>query len=323
MRVTEHLSNRKRSLISFEILPPLKGKNISALYRTIDKLLEFEPPFINVTYHRAEYKFKQRENGMFEKVYIRKRPGTVGICAAIKYKYGIDTVPHLVCGGFSRMETEDALMDLNYLGIDNVLLLRGDAMHNERNFVRHEKGHGNACDLVKQTVELNKGVYLEDELSDAVETNFCIGVAGYPEKHFESPSMEVDLAYLKHKVDCGADYIVTQMFYDNKHYFSFVKRCREEGIEVPIIPGIRPITSLKNLYVLPGIFHIAFPNELVAAMQACKTPEEEKMIGIDWTIKQAQELIDFGAPCLHFYTYGSMKVIPSIVRELVSKPYSV
>ncbi len=323
MKVTEHLSNRKGTLISFEILPPLKGKKISALTRTLDQLMTFNPPFINVTYHRAEYKYQQRSNGLFEKVYIRKRPGTVGICAAIKYKYGVDTVPHLVCGGFSQMETEDALMDLNYLGIDNVLLLRGDAVKSERSFVPHEKGHKNASDLVKQTVDLNQGIYLEEELSNALETNFCIGVAGYPEKHFESPNMDVDLAYLKQKVDQGADYIVTQMFYDNQYYFEFVKRCRESGIEIPIVPGIRPITSMQNLRVLPGIFHISFPTKLVQAMQECKTPDEEKMVGMDWTIKQAQELIDFGVPCIHFYTYGSMKVIPGIVQELVTKPHSV
>lgn len=302
--------------MSFEILPPLKGKSIQSIYRILDELLEFHPPFINVTYHRAEYKFKQLENGLFEKIDVRKRPGTVGICAALAYKYGIDAVPHLVCGGFARSETEDALVDLNYLGINNVLLLRGDAVKPETHFVPEPKGNKNALELVQQVVNLNKGVYLEEELSNGFRTDFCIGVAGYPEKHIEAPNLKADLLYLKQKVDAGAHYIVTQMFYDNKKFTDFVIACRNIGIEVPIIPGLKPITRKKQVHSLPSTFNISIPEDLTDALHSCKTDEAAEQLGIEWASQQCRELIEFGVPCLHFYTMSNTASVKQIMKQI-------
>ena len=316
MRVTEYLKNNDTTPISFEILPPLKGKSIQSMYRILDQLMEFKPPFINVTYHRAEYKYKLKESGLYEKVYVRKRPGTVGICAAIRYKYKVDAVPHLVCGGFTKSETEDALLDLNYLGIDNVLLLRGDAVKSEGRFIAEEKGNKNAMELVKQTVNLNKGIYLEEDLQNGIKTNFCIGVAGYPEKHTEAPNLKSDMRFLKEKIDAGADYIVTQMFFDNQKYFDFVKACREVGITVPIIPGLKPLTNRNQIYRLPGIFNINLPEDLVNAIENCKTDAAVKQVGIEWTIAQAKALRDFGVPCLHFYTMSLAKTVSKIVKSI-------
>jgi len=316
LKVTEHLANRQKTLLSFEILPPLKGKSIQSIYRILDELLEFHPPFINVTYHRAEYKFKQLENGLFEKIDVRKRPGTVGICAALAYKYGIDAVPHLVCGGFARSETEDALVDLNYLGINNVLLLRGDAVKPETHFVPEPKGNKNALELVQQVVNLNKGVYLEEELSNGFRTDFCIGVAGYPEKHIEAPNLKADLLYLKQKVDAGAHYIVTQMFYDNKKFTDFVIACRNIGIEVPIIPGLKPITRKKQVHSLPSTFNISIPEDLTDALHSCKTDEAAEQLGIEWASQQCRELIEFGVPCLHFYTMSNTASVKQIMKQI-------
>lgn len=318
MKITQHLLRRKGSLFSFEILPPLKGKSIESLYRILDILMEFKPPFINVTFHRAEQKFRQLDNGYYEKVYVRKRPGTVGICAAIQYKYGIDAVPHLVCGGFSQMETEDALVDLNYLGVDNVLLLRGDPVKPDTRFVPEPDGHQNALELVKQAVALNQEHYLDPELSDGgSKTDFCIGVAGYPEKHFEAPNMQHDLEFLRQKVEAGANFIVTQMFFDNKYYFDFVAACRNAGIEVPIIPGIKPITSVNQVQNLPSTFHINIPNDLAQTMLACANNKEAaEQEGIKWTINQCQELIKAGVPCIHFYTMSNPKPLQLIMQGL-------
>lgn len=317
MKVTEHIKKSKETLISFEILPPQKGKGIESIYNHLDPLMEFKPAFINVTYHRSEYIFKKRNDGSFEKVEIRKRPGTVGICAAIMSHYKVDAVPHLICGGFSKEETENALIDLNFLGIDNVLVLRGDAPKNETFFIPEPNGHKYAIDLLGQVVNMNKGRYLEEELSNGQKTNFNIGVAGYPEKHFEAPNMETDLAYLKRKVDAGADYITTQMFFDNKKYFDFVKRCRDAGIHVPIIPGLKPITTIRHLTVLPHIFHIDIPTELSKCVLECKTDEDVKRIGTEWLIAQSKELKEAGAPALHFYTLGQTQVIKNVVKELM------
>ena len=317
MKVIEHLNHGgDHTPISFEILPPVKGKSIQSIHRILDQLMEFNPPFINVTYHRAEYKYKLRNNGLYEKVYVRKRPGTVGICAAIRYKYGVDAVPHLVCGGFSRSETEDALLDLNYLGIDNVLLLRGDAVKSEGRFIPEPKGNRNALELVEQTVNLNKGVYLEEELRNGIKTDFCIGVAGYPEKHIEAPNMKSDLTFLKQKVEAGADYVVTQMFFDNQKYYDYVAACRAEGINVPIIPGIKPLTRRSQIYKLPGIFNMSLPEALVDAVNACKTDEQVRKVGIEWTIAQSKELLKFGVPCLHFYTMSYARHIVAIMKGL-------
>ncbi len=248
MKVTDHIKE-KDTIISFEILPPLKGKTINSIYDHLDPLMEFKPAFINVTYHRSEQVFKKKADGTFDKVEVRKRPGTVGICAAIMNHYQVDAVPHLICGGFSKQETENALIDLDFLGIDNVLIIRGDAAKNETLFEPEPDGHRYATDLLKQVINLNNGIYLEEDIRDGSKTKFCIGVAGYPEKHFEAPNLQTDLSFLKAKVDAGADYVTTQMFFDNKKYFAFVKACKEKGINVPIIPGLKPITTKKQLSV--------------------------------------------------------------------------
>jgi methylenetetrahydrofolate reductase (NADH) len=317
MQVTEHIRQSTGTLISFEILPPLKGKSIESIYDHLDPLMEFKPSYINVTYHRSEHMFRKRSDGSFEKVEIRKRPGTVGICAAIMNHYKIDAVPHLICGGFTKEETENALIDLNFLGIDNVLLLRGDAPKNETAFEPEPDGHRYASELLEQAVNMNHGIYLEDDLQEGVKTNFCIGVAGYPEKHFESPNLDTDLAYLKLKVDKGADYIVTQMFFDNKKYFDFVDRCRKHDIRVPIIPGLKPITNKKQLSLLPRIFHVDIPNELSDEITKCKSDKEVELAGTKWLIQQSRELKKAGVPVLHYYTLGKPSVIRDAVKEIM------
>jgi methylenetetrahydrofolate reductase (NADPH) len=260
--------------------------------------------------------FKKNADGSFQKVIVRKRPGTESICAAIMNKYNVDTVPHLICGGFSINETEDALINLHYLGIDNVLVLRGDAAKNETTFEPEPGGHRYASDLLQQVVNLNAGVYLEDDLKDTHKTKFCIGVAGYPEKHFEAPNMQSDLKYLKAKMDCGADYIVTQMFFDNAKYYAFVKACREIGITAPIIPGLKPIYSRKQLNVLPKTFHIDLPAELSNEIQRCKSDEEVEQIGIEWLLAQSRDLKASGVPVLHYYTIGKPHVVAEVVKRL-------
>ncbi|MCO6497229.1 MAG: methylenetetrahydrofolate reductase [Chitinophagaceae bacterium] len=317
MKVTEHIATAKNLLISFEILPPLKGKTIDSIYEKLNPLMEFQPAFINVTYHRSEQIFKEKKDGTFEKIEVRKRPGTVGICAAIMTHYKVDAVPHLICGGFSKQETENALIDLNFLGIDNVLVLRGDAGKNESAFVPEPDGHRYALDLLKQTVNLNNGIYLEEDIIDGYKTNFCIGVAGYPEKHFESPNMTTDLQYLKMKVDAGADYITTQMFFDNQKFYDFVKACRDLGITVPIIPGLKPLTSKKQLSTLPRTFHVDIPTELSNEIMKCKTDSDVEKVGEEWLYHQSVELKKFGAPVLHYYTLGKQHVIENVVRRLM------
>ncbi|MBK8443236.1 MAG: methylenetetrahydrofolate reductase [NAD(P)H] [Sphingobacteriales bacterium] len=316
MKVTEHLANSQKTLISFEILPPLKGKSIESLYNVLDPLMEFQPPFINVTYHRSEYIFKRRPDGSFEQVVLSKRPGTVGICSAIRYRYKVDTIPHLVCGGFNKDATEDALIDLHYLGINNVLALRGDAMKSESEFIASENGHRYAVDLVRQINNMNKGVYLEDDLENAVCTDFCIGIAGYPEKHFEAPNFKTDLKHLKQKVEAGADYIMTQMFFDNQKFFDFVKQCREEGINIPIIPGIKPIVNRKQIASIPRHFYIEIPHDLAEAVEKCKDDKEVARVGTEWCIQQSKELIEFGVPCLHYYTMGRVATFVEIARAV-------
>jgi methylenetetrahydrofolate reductase (NADPH) len=316
MKVTEHLKNAKKTLFSIEILPPLKGKSIDSIFNLIDPLMEFNPPFIDVTYHREEYLYKKRDGGFLEKVSIRKRPGTVGICAALMGKYETDAVPHIICGGFTKEETENALIDLNFLGIHNVLLLRGDAIKTESSFVPEKGGHDYAIDLVKQVVSLNKGKYIDDDLIDVQPTNFCIGVAGYPEKHFEAPNMKSDIKYLKQKIDAGADYIVTQMFFDNQKYIEFINNCKEAGITIPIIPGLKPLTTKKQASVLPKTFKIDIPEELLNEIDKCTTDEEVKQAGIEWCIQQSKDLIKAGAPCLHYYTMGNAAVIKKIASNV-------
>ena len=317
MKVTDYINDAKDTLISFEILPPLKGKGIHSLYQHLDPLMEYKPAYFNVTYHRSEHVFKKNADGTFQKVIVRKRPGTESICAAIMNKYSVDTVPHLICGGFSVNETEDALINLHYLGIDNVLVLRGDAAKNETAFLPEPGGHKFASDLLKQVVDLNAGVYLEEDLKNTSKTKFCIGVAGYPEKHFEAPNMENDLHYLKMKVDMGADYIVTQMFFDNEKYYAFVKACREAGINVPIIPGLKPIYTLNQLTMLPKVFHIDLPLALTSEIMKCKTEEAVEQVGTEWLLYQSRELKKFGVPILHYYTLGRPHIVGNVVKQIV------
>lgn len=317
MKVIDHINEASKPLISFEILPPLKGKGIQSLYNHLDPLMEYKPSYINVTYHRSEHVFKKNADGTFEKVVVRKRPGTEAICASIMNKYNVDTVPHLICGGFGINETEDALINLNYLGIDNVLVLRGDAAKNEASFEPEPGGHKYAVDLLKQVTNLNSGLYLEEDLKNTIKTKFCIGVAGYPEKHFESPNMDTDLQYLKHKVDAGADYIVTQMFFDNKKYFAFVDACRAIGITVPIIPGLKPIYTKKQLTVLPKVFHIDLPTELSNEILKCKNDEDVEKVGSEWLLMQSKELYKQNVPVLHYYTLGRPLLVANVVKDIL------
>ena len=315
MKVIDHINAADDTLFSFEILPPLKGVKIQSLYDGIDPLMEFKPTYINVTYHREEYVYKERGNGLLEKISIRKRPGTVGICAAIMNKYHVDAVPHLICGGFSKEETENALIDLEFLGIDNVLALRGDSVKTEASFKPEPNGHGHAVELIKQISDLNHGKYLADD-TELDKTDFCIGTAGYPEKHFEAMNLTTDLQYLKQKVDAGAEYIVTQMFFDNKKYFDFVDACRAIGITVPIIPGIKPIKSLNHISFLPKVFHIDFPEELSKELLKCKSNSDVTQVGIEWGIHQSRELKQAKVPGIHYYTMSTSDSARAIASEI-------
>ena len=313
MTVIEHIKSAKQTLFSFEILPPLKGTSIQSIYDSLDPLMEFNPPFIDVTYHREEYVYKKRKDGLLERRSVRKRPGTVGICAAIMNKYNVDTVPHIICGGFNQEETENALIDLDFLGVDNVLVLRGDPIKSETYFTPNEGGYSYASELLQQVNQMNKGIYLDDELKNSASTDFCIGVAGYPEKHFEASNMRSDIHFLKKKVEAGADYIVTQMFFDTQQYFDFVYLCRESDINIPIIPGLQPVSTNKQLTLLPQRFHLNMPNPLVDEVLKCKTNEQVRQVGVEWAIQQTKELIEFGAPCIHFYTMGKSDNVQQIV----------
>ncbi len=316
MKITEHLNNAKKTLFSLEVLPPLRDETIQELFAHIDPLMEFKPPFIDVTYHREEYVYKKRENGLLEKIPVRKRPGTVGICAAIINRYHVDPVPHIICGGFTKSETENALIDLDYLGIENVLLLRGDAIKNEPRFQPEEGGNAYALDLIQQVNNMNKGIYLDEELENRTKTNFCLGVAGYPEKHFEAPNLQLDIEYLKKKVEAGADYVVTQMFFDNQKYFQFVEMCREQGITIPIIPGLKPITTTRHMTILPQIFHLDMPSDLTKELMKCKDNKQAKQVGIEWAIQQSKELMEWGVPCLHYYSMGKSYSVRKIAEAL-------
>ncbi len=316
MQVIEHLAKAKDTLVSFEVLPPLKGKTIAYIYDHLDPLMEFKPSWINVTYHRSETIIRTNAAGVEEKVDVRKRPGTVGICAAIMNHYNVDAVPHIICGGFSKRETEDALIDLQFLGIDNVLVLRGDAEKGQKTFVPEHNGNKQAIELLKQVVGLNNGIYLDKDIINGSKSNFCMGVSGYPEKHFEAPSMEFDLQKAKEKVDAGAQYIMTQMFFDNKKYFEYVDACRSIGITVPIIPGLKPITNKKQLTILPNIFYVDIPTDLSNAMLAATTDEACEQVGTEWLIQQSKELKAAGVPVLHYYTLGKPKVVKDVVAAV-------
>jgi methylenetetrahydrofolate reductase (NADPH) len=316
MKVTEHINKAKDTLFSFEILPPLKGQKIEDIYNVIDPLMEFNPPWINVTYHREEVIYKRLPNGLLEQKTVRKRPGTVGICAALQYRYKVDTVPHMLCGGFSKEDTENALIDLDFLGVQNIMALRGDSMKNERFFAPEADGHQFAKDLVGQIRGMNEGQYLDEDLKNSSKTDFAIGVAGYPEKHFEAPSPNQDIEYLKEKVDSGADYIVTQLFFDNQKYFDFVDRCRAAGITVPIIPGIKPIATKQHLSFLPHFFKVDLPDALVKAVVDCKDNAAVRQVGVEWGIQQAKELKAAGVPAIHFYSMGRPDNIVGIAQEV-------
>ena len=316
MQVIEHLAKAKDTLVSFEVLPPLKGKTIAYIYEHLDPLMEFKPSWINVTYHRSETIIRTNAAGVEEKVDVRKRPGTVGICAAIMNHYNVDAVPHIICGGFSKRETEDALIDLQFLGIDNVLVLRGDAEKGQKTFVPEHNGNKQAIELLKQVVGLNNGIYLDKDIINGSKSNFCMGVSGYPEKHFEAPSMEFDLQKAKEKVDAGAQYIMTQMFFDNKKYFEYVDACRSIGINVPIIPGLKPITNKKQVTILPNIFYVDIPTDLSTAMLAATTDEACEQVGTEWLIQQSKELKAAGVPVLHYYTLGKPKVVKDVVAAV-------
>lgn len=289
---------------------------MSAIFATLDPLMEFKPPFIDVTYHREEFIYKKMPSGYYEKIAIRKRPGTVGICAAIMHRYGVDAVPHLICGGFSKEETENALIDLNFLNINNVLAIRGDARSFDGKFVPEPDGHEFALDLVKQIVDMNHGRYLDDNIENGAKTNFCIGVAGYPEKHFEAPNLKTDLEFTKAKIDAGANYIVTQMFFDNQHYFNYVKACREIGIDVPIVPGLKPLTKQHQLTSIPRNFYVDIPAELAGEMAKAKNAEARKQVGIEWCIMQSKELKKAGVPCVHYYTMGDADTIRQVCEAV-------
>ena len=317
MKVTQHIENAQgKTLFSFEILPPLKGQNIQSIFDNIDPLMEFNPPFIDVTYHREEYEFKELPSGLLQKKVVKKRPGTVGICAGIQNKYNVDAIPHILCGGFTKEDTENLLIDLDFLGIDNVVALRGDALKNEIYFKAEKEGNEYASELVTQISNLNKGIYLDEDLKNSAETNFCIGVSGYPEKHMEAPSFDSDIHFLKQKIHNGADYIVTQMFFDNQKFFDFVAKCRQEGISVPIIPGLKPLATKKQLNQIPLRFSIDLPDQLIMEVVKAKDNDAVRQIGIEWCTAQSKELLAAGIPVLHYYSMGKSDNIKQIAQAL-------
>jgi methylenetetrahydrofolate reductase (NADPH) len=314
MSVIEKIKNASGPLFTFELLPPLKGHSIDRTYKAIERLLEFNPAYINFTSHRNETIYRERPDGLLEKRLTRIRPGTIALAAAVKYKYNITVVPHLLCGGFTKEETENVLIEMNFLGINDVLALRGDPVKGTRRFIPEKEGHSNTSELVEQIVNMNNGKYLEETLENTAPTNFCIGVAGYPEKHFEAPNMEVDMRNLKRKVDKGASYIVTQMFFDNSKFFKFREDCKQRGINVPVIAGLKPISALNDICLLPQTFHIDVPNDLVLALRKCKTDSDAREVGIEWASMQSKELIRAGVPGIHYYTLGRSDNIARIVK---------
>jgi methylenetetrahydrofolate reductase (NADPH) len=315
MKVIEHLDKSGRNpIISFEVIPPKRGGDINQLFKVIQDIMQYNPPFIDVTSRAAEVEYRETPQGIQKKV-IRKRPGTIGISVAIKNHFSIDTVPHILCYGFTREETEDAMIELNYLGIENVLAIRGDDLGYHKPIPEYKSQNIYAYQLVEQLKNMNNGKYLEDDLLDAKPTNFCIGVSGYPEKHFEAPNMGIEIEHVKKKVEAGGDYIVTQMFYDNKVYFDFAQKCRDAGITVPIIPGLKVLTSKSHLSNIPKNFYINIPEELSGEVLEAKD-EHVMDIGAKWTAKQAEELINKGAPSLHFYIMQSAKPIIKMFNYL-------
>ena len=316
-KVIDHIKQSEKTLFSFEILPPLKGKDINLIYEVIDPLMEFKPKYLNITYHREEVVYKKHKSGLLERKTVHKRPGTVAIAAAIKYKYReVNVVPHIICGGFTKEETENALIDLHFLGIRNLLVLRGDPLSADREFIPEEDGHSYALDLIKQIKKLNGGTYLDEELENTTKMDFSFGVAGYPEKHFEAPNIQTDLNHLKKKIEAGADYIVTQMFFDNQKYFDFVDLCRQNDIKVPIIPGIKPLSIKRHLNILPSTFQIDIPESLAAEVRKCKTNKDVRQVGVEWAIEQSKELIAAGVPLVHFYSMRKSDNITAIASKV-------
>lgn len=316
MKVIDIIKQAGKTVFSFELLPPLKGNDTTRINRTIESLLDYDPKYINITTHRDEIEYKEQSDGTIRRKVVRKRPGTVAIAASIQHKYGIPVVPHILCGGFSKSETEHVLIDLNFMDIKNVLALRGDGLKGEAVFRPEPDGHANANELVGQLVNLKKGVYLDPDLKNNHPMDFCIGVAGYPEKHLEAPNMDTDLQYLKQKVDAGSDYIVTQMFFDNKVYFDFVDKCRQMGITVPVIPGIKPIALKNQMTVLPKIFSVDMPNDLVRELSRCQSDADARKVGTEWAVYQSKELVAAGVPSLHIYTYGISDNVKEIVKAV-------
>ncbi len=316
MRVIDHIKNTTKPIFSYEILPPLRGNTIDKVYKTIDLLKEFDPKYINITTHRSEFEYRQTAEGLYQKVSVRKRPGTIAIAAAIKTRYNVEVVPHMLCSGFTKEETEYALIDLNYLGIYDLLLLRGDKDKNEKSFIPEKNGHAHATELQKQVNNWNKGILLDGSQIGNLQEKFSYAVAGYPEKHEEAPNLNSDLLYLKQKVDAGAEYIITQMFFDNAKYFDFVKKCRDIGINVPIIPGLKPITLLNQLTVLPKIFHVDIPEDFATELSKCKTNENAVEVGIEWCKMQAKDLIANGVNNIHFYTMMATQSVKNIAKDI-------
>ncbi len=315
-RLIELLKKPEKTHFSFELLPPLKGQNMDAIYDAIDPLMEFKPPYINITYHQEEVVYRNAGNNLLEKKIIWKRPGTVAISAAIKSKYKVAVIPHMICGGFTREETENALLDLNFLGIKNILAVRGDPQSDSKNFIPEEGGHQHSLGLIEQIVALNKGVYLDEELEQKSPTDFTIGIAGYPEKHPEAPNMRSDIHFLKKKVEAGAEFIVTQMFFDNEKFFKFVKLCRNEDIDVPIIPGIKPLATYRQLNFLSKTFNIDIPEALVKEVIKCKDNTQVRQVGVEWAIQQSKDLVSADVPVVHYYTMGSPDNIQQIAKAV-------
>ena len=315
MKVIDILNGNNKPFASFEIVPPLKGSDINKLYTAIEPLMEFNPPFINMTAHRDEVEYRQTVDGNFKRITVTKRPGSVAIAAAIMKRFNVEVVPHLICGGATKMDIENTLLDLNFLDIQNVVALRGDAIPGEKYFSPTPDGHAHSNTLVSQISNMNKGIYLDSTLKDAVATNFCVGVAGYPEKHCEAANIDIDIDNLKRKVEAGADYIITQMFFDNSKFFTFVEKCREAGITVPIIPGLKPISTVKHIELLPQAFSIDLPQDLMKELLKCKDNSQIYRVGVEWCAEQAKELLARGAKAIHFYTMGKADNVKEIVRR--------
>lgn len=316
-KVIDILNGSKKPFASFELVPPLKGSDVSRLYDSIDPLMEFEPPFINVTCHRDEVEYVPNANGTYTKLTLAKRPGTVAIVAAIMRRYPqLEIVPHVICGGASRSKVESELLDLHFLGIQNIVALRGDAIPGQRFFIPEPDGFSHTDELVAMIHQLNGGQYLDPTVKNGLSTDFCVGVAAYPEKHYEAANLDTDISYLKRKVEAGADYVVTQMFFDNQQFFSFVERCREAGITVPIIPGLKPISSKRQIDLLPRSFHIDIPQELVAMLSAAKTSDDAYQAGIEWCVSQSRELLNHGVPAIHYYTMAKTDNVRKIVSAV-------